>query len=157
MELPNRIVMAPLTRNRADPDTDAPGPMIAEHYRQRATAGLIVTEGSQISRQGQGYIQTPGIYSDVQVEAWRKVTDTVHAAGGRIFVQLWHVGRVSHVSLQPGGAAPVAPSAIQAKTRTYIASGFAEVSEPRALSLDEIHGDCCRFPQSRGKCQARGF
>ncbi|MGO9171655.1 MAG: alkene reductase [Rhodomicrobium sp.] len=157
LELPNRIVMAPLTRNRADPDTDAPGPMITEHYRQRATAGLIITEGSQISRQGQGYIQTPGIYSDVQVEAWRKVTDTVHAAGGRIFIQLWHVGRVSHVSLQPDGAAPVAPSAIRAKTRTYLASGFAEVSEPRALSLDEIRAIVADYRKAAENAKRAGF
>ena len=128
--------------------------MIAEHYRQRASAGLLITEGSQISRQGQGYIQTPGVYSDAQVEGWRKVTDAVHQAGGRVFIQLWHVGRVSHVSLQPDGAAPVAPSAIRANTRTYLEGGFTEVSEPRALTLDEIAGRRRRLPRGVGQRQA---
>ncbi|MBX9738927.1 MAG: alkene reductase [Beijerinckiaceae bacterium] len=138
LELPNRLVMAPLTRNRATPDTLAPHDLNVAYYRQRASAGLIITEATQISQQGQGYILTPGIYSDAQVEGWTKVTQAVHAAGGRIFLQLWHVGRVSHVSLQPGGAAPVAPSAIQANTKTYLDHGFDSVSMPRALDAEEI-------------------
>ncbi|MDB5650772.1 MAG: nemA [Hyphomicrobiales bacterium] len=138
LDLPNRIVMAPLTRNRATPGTDAPHSMNTDYYVQRARAGLIVTEATQISQQGQGYIQTPGIYTDAQVEGWQAVTKAVHAAGGRIFLQMWHVGRVSHVSLQPGGGAPVAPSAIQAKTKTYLAHGFDSVSMPRALEIEEI-------------------
>ncbi|WP_112663995.1 alkene reductase [Microvirga flavescens] len=138
LTLPNRLVMAPLTRNRAKPGTDAPYELHAEYYAQRASAGLLISEGSQISRQGQGYIHTPGIYSPAQVEGWRKVTEAVHKAGGRIFIQLWHVGRVSHVSLQENGAAPVAPSAIRANTKTFLESGFADVSEPRALELDDI-------------------
>jgi N-ethylmaleimide reductase len=157
LELPNRIVMAPLTRNRADQDTDAANAMMAEHYRQRASAGLIITEGSQISRQGQGYIRTPGIHSDVQVEGWRKVTDAVHNEGGHVFVQLWHVGRVSHVSLQPGGAAPVGPSAIRANTRTYVDSGFIEVSEPRALSLDEIAAVVEDYRKACANAKRAGF
>jgi N-ethylmaleimide reductase len=157
LELPNRIVMAPLTRNRASANTDAANDMIAEHYRQRATAGLLITEGSQVSQQGQGYIHTPGIYSDAQVEGWRKVTDAVHQAGGRVFIQLWHVGRVSHVSLQPDGAAPVAPSAIRANTRTYLEGGFTEVSEPRALTLDEISSVIADFRAAAANAQRAGF
>jgi N-ethylmaleimide reductase len=136
--LPNRVVMAPLTRNRARPDGDVPQALNAEYYAQRASAGLIVTEATQISPEGKGYIQTPGIYSAEQVESWRRVTRAVHEKGGRIFCQLWHVGRISHVSLQPGGQAPVAPSAIQAKAQTFTAAGYADVSPPRALKLDEI-------------------
>ncbi|NNM72270.1 alkene reductase [Enterovirga aerilata] len=155
--LANRIVMAPLTRNRAAPGTDAPRDINVEYYRQRASAGLIVSEGSQISRQGQGYVWTPGIYTDAQVAGWRKVTDAVHAAGGRIVIQLWHVGRVSHVSLQPDGAAPVAPSAIPARTRTYIESGFAEVSPPRELAIEEIPGIVRDFARAAERAREAGF
>ena len=140
LALPNRIVMAPLTRNRATKGTDAPNELMVEYYRQRAAAGLIITEATQISQQGQGYIWTPGIYTGEQVEGWSKITRTVHEAGGRIFLQLWHVGRISHTSLQPNGGAPVAPSAIKANTKTYIESGFADVSTPRALESEEIPG-----------------
>jgi N-ethylmaleimide reductase len=140
LKLPNRIVMAPLTRNRATPATLAPNDLHVEYYRQRASAGLLITEATQISPQGQGYLNTPGIYSAEQVEGWRKVTDAVHAAGGRIFLQLWHVGRVSHNALQPDGAAPVAPSAIRADTKTFLAGGFEPVSAPRALAAEEIPG-----------------
>ena len=118
LDLKNRVVMAPLTRNRASHDNDAPNDLNVEYYRQRAGAGLIITEGTQISRQGQGYIWTPGIYSQAQIAGWKRVTDAVHERGGRIFAQLWHVGRVSHVSLQPDQGAPVAPSAITAATKT---------------------------------------
>ena len=126
----NRIVMAPLTRNRATRGNDAPNALNVEYYRQRAGAGLIITEGTQISQQGQGYVWTPGIYSQAQIAGWKAVTDAVHAEGGKIIAQLWHVGRVSHVSLQPGNQPPVAPSPIQADTKTYIESGFAPVSHP---------------------------
>jgi N-ethylmaleimide reductase len=136
--LPNRIVMAPLTRNRAKPDGDIPNELHAEYYAQRASAGLIISEGTQITPEGKGYIQTPGIHSAEQVAGWKKVTDAVHEAGGRMFAQLWHVGRISHVSLQPNGQAPVAPSAITAKSQTFTASGFVDVSPPRALETDEI-------------------
>ena len=112
LTLTNRIVMAPLTRSRAGTG-DAPRALNAEYYAQRATAGLIVSEATQISQQGKGYAYTPGIYSDAQVKGWKLVTDAVHGEGGRIFAQLWHVGRISHESLQPGGASPVAPSAIR--------------------------------------------
>lgn len=137
VELANRIVMAPLTRNRAGPGF-VPGDLAVEYYRQRATAGLIIAEATQISQQGQGYQDTPGIYTPAQIEGWRRVTDAVHAKGGRIVLQLWHVGRISHVDLQPGGAAPVAPSAIRAETKTFVNNGFVDVSEPRALTLEEL-------------------
>jgi N-ethylmaleimide reductase len=140
---PNRIAMAPLTRNRSP--RAVPGDMVAEYYAQRASAGLIVSEGTAISHQGQGYADVPGLYAPEQLAAWRRVTDRVHAAGGRIVTQLWHVGRVSHRSLQPGGTDPVAPSAIPARTKTYLidadgSGGFAETSTPRALELSEIPG-----------------
>ncbi len=138
LDLKNRVVMAPLTRNRATKGTDAPNKLNAEYYQQRASAGLIISEASQISPEGQGYILTPGIYSEAQVEGWKKVTEAVHAEGGLIFIQLWHVGRVSHVSFQPGGSQPVAPSAIAANAQTFIESGFVDASMPRALRLDEI-------------------
>ncbi len=137
VELRNRIVMAPLTRNRAGAD-NVPGPLAVEYYAQRATAGLIVTEATQVIPEGQGYQDTPGIHSPAQVEGWSAVTREVHRRGGRIFLQLWHVGRVSHVSLQPGHQAPVAPSAIRAKTKTFVGGAFVDVSEPRALGIEEI-------------------
>ena len=108
--LANRLVMAPLTRNRAVPGTFVPGTLAADYYGQRASAGLLITEASQVSQQGQGYQDTPGIYSKEQVAGWRQVTDRVHEKGGRIFIQIWHVGRISHTTLQPGGGKPVGPS-----------------------------------------------
>ena len=140
IKLANRIVMAPLTRNRAP--QAIPTPLMARYYEQRASAGLLITEGTAITHQGQGYADVPGLWNDEQVMAWRAVTDAVHAKGGRIVTQLWHVGRVSHASLQPGGAAPVAPSAIVAKTKTVlIVDGmprFVETSMPRELGAAEI-------------------
>ena len=142
LRLPNRIVMAPLTRNRAP--GAVPTPLMAEYYRQRASAGLLITEATAISHQGQGYADVPGLYGTEQLDGWKKVTDAVHAAGGRIVTQLWHVGRVSHVDLQPGGAAPVAPSAIAARTKTYLikdgVGSFVETSVPRALDAAELPG-----------------
>ncbi|WP_322998186.1 alkene reductase [Castellaniella sp.] len=143
LELANRIVMAPLTRNRSP--RAVPPAMTAEYYAQRASAGLIVTEGTAITQQGQGYADVPGLYTDEALAGWRSVTDAVHARGGKIVVQLWHVGRVSHVSLQADGRAPVAPSAIQAKGKTYVIDadgqgGFVPTSMPRALAVDELPG-----------------
>jgi N-ethylmaleimide reductase len=155
--LANRVVMAPLTRNRATPGTDAPNALMVEYYRQRAGAGLIVTEASQISRQGQGYIHTPGIYADAQVEGWRKIVEALHESGSKAFIQLWHVGRVSHVSLQAGGAAPVAPSAIRAKSKTFVGDGFVEVSEPRALALEEIPGIVADYSRAAENARRAGF
>ena len=136
--LANRIVMAPLTRNRAP--SQQPNDLMREYYTQRASAGLIVTEATQVCAQGQGYLDTPGLYTPEQVAGWRKITDAVHAAGGRIVVQLWHVGRISHVSLQPGGAAPVSSTARPAKGKTFTADGFVDCSTPRALRTDEMPG-----------------
>ena len=156
LTLPNRIVMAPLTRNRATPGTDAANELTATYYRQRASAGLIISEGTQVSPQGQGYLQTPGLYSPAQIAGWKTVTDTVHAAGGRMFAQIWHVGRVSHESLLNGGA-PVAPSAIAAKSKTYIAGGFADVTPPRALTLDEIPGVVGEYADAAANALKAGF
>ncbi len=139
LDLPNRIVMAPLTRNRALADGDVPHELNAEYYAQRASAGLIISEASQISPEGKGYAWTPGIHSDEQIAGWRKVTDAVHEQGGRIFIQLWHVGRVSHTSLQPGGQAPVAPSALAAETQTFDGKSFVPTSTPRALETSEMN------------------
>lgn len=136
LTLPNRIVMAPLTRNKAFGNVATP--MMVEYYRQRAGAGLIIAEASQISSMAQGYIDTPGIHSAEQVAAWRKVTNAVHEAGGRILIQLWHVGRISHSSLLPDGAAPVSSTNRAAKTRTFTREGFVPVSAPRALRDDEL-------------------
>lgn len=137
MTLANRIVMAPLTRSRAGAG-DVQGPLNAEYYRQRAEAGLIVSEATNITQEGKGYAFTPGIYTDEQVAGWRLVTDAVHAAGGRIFCQLWHVGRISHPSLQPNGALPVAPSAIIAQGQAFTEHGFEPFVTPRALDLAEM-------------------
>ena len=128
LELPNRVVMAPMTRNRVGAG-NAPGPLNVEYYRQRAGAGLIVTESTQVSEQGIGYAWTPGIHSPAQIAGWRAVTDAVHAAGGRIFCQLWHGGRISHPSLQPEGALPVAPSAISDSTRASRQRAANEVAD----------------------------
>jgi N-ethylmaleimide reductase len=142
LHLPNRIVMAPLTRNRSP--NAVPTDLAVTYYTQRASAGLLITEATAISHQGQGYADVPGLYAPEQLRAWRRVTDAVHAAGGRIVVQLWHVGRVSHHELQPGGAAPVAPSPIVAKTKTVLIRDGKPVFEPtvtpRELTPDEIHG-----------------
>mgnify|MGYP001061986783 FL=1 len=154
--LTNRTVMAPLTRNRAVAGLVA-NPLAVEYYGQRASAGLLVTEASQVSQQGQGYQDTPGIYSKEQIAGWRRVTDAVHARGGHIYIQLWHVGRISHVSLQPNGGAPVAPSAIRANTKTFVGGKFAEVSEPRALELGEIPGIIDSFKRAAANAREAGF
>lgn len=154
--LANRIVMAPLTRNRAGAGNVATA-LMADYYGQRASAGLIVSEGSQICPEGQGYVDTPGIHDDAQVAAWRQVTETVHARGGRIFLQLWHVGRVSHASLQPGGAAPVAPSALPAEAKTFVRGGFAPVSAPRALDIAEIPGIVDAYRRGAANALGAGF
>jgi N-ethylmaleimide reductase len=142
LHLANRIVMAPLTRNRS-PDA-IPKPITATYYEQRASAGLLITEATAISHQAQGYADVPGLYSTEQLDGWKRVTDAVHAKGGKIVVQLWHVGRISHTSLQPDGGQPVAPSAITAKSKTVLIKdgvpSFVETSEPRALEAEELPG-----------------
>jgi N-ethylmaleimide reductase len=155
-ELRNRLVMAPMTRSRAG-EGNVPTPMMAEYYTQRAGAGLIITEGSQVSPQGQGYPDTPGIYTDAQVEGWRRITDAVHAKGGRIFLQLWHVGRISHPSLQPDGALPVAPSAIGAPGELFTGKGMKPFVTPRALETDEIAGVVAQFGDAARRAYVAGF
>jgi N-ethylmaleimide reductase len=163
LQLASRIVMAPLTRNRA-PHALA-NALMAEYYAQRAKpatgAGLIITEATAISHQAQGYVDVPGIWSQAQVEAWKPVTAAVHAQGGKIVMQLWHVGRVSHHCFQPGGQAPVAPSALIAKTKTVqLVDGvpsFMATSEPRALSIDEIPGIVDDYKTAALNAMAAGF
>ncbi|UEM23351.1 alkene reductase [Skermanella mucosa] len=154
--LANRIVMAPLTRSRANKD-DAPFALHAEYYGQRATAGLIISEATQISRQGKGYAYTPGIHSEAQVAGWKQVTDAVHAKGGRIFLQMWHVGRISHPSLQENGALPVAPSAIKPEGKAFTEDGFVPFVTPRALELDEIPGIVEQYRTAAGNAKRAGF
>jgi len=154
--LTNRTVMAPLTRNRAVAGF-VPGPLAPEYYGQRASAGLLVTEASQISQQGQGYQDTPGIYTREQVEGWKKVTERVHSRGGHIFIQLWHVGRISHTDLQPGHGAPVAPSAIRARSKTFVGGQFTEVSQPRALELSEIPHLIDDYKRAAANAMEAGF
>ena len=156
IEVGNRIAMAPLTRNRAI-EGCVPNPLAIQYYEQRASAGLIIAEATQISPLGQGYLDTPGIYSQAQIDAWRKVTDAVHARGGRIVLQLWHVGRISHTSLLPDGEVPVAPSALRANGKTFTAKGFEDVSEPRALRLDEIPALIQDFRQAARNAITAGF
>src|SRR5258707_3093809 len=156
LTLPNRLVMAPLTRNRAVAGM-VPNPLAIEYYGQRASAGLLITEASQVSQQGQAYQDTPGIYSKEQVAGWKKVTDRVHEKGGRIFIQLWHVGRISHTSLQPNGGTPVAPSAVRAKGKTFVGGTFTDISEPRALDLAEIPGIIDSFKRAAANALAAGF
>ncbi len=156
LTLANRIVMAPLTRSRASAG-DVPGPLVAEYYRQRATAGLIVSEATNITQQGKGYAFTPGIYTDAQVAGWRKVTDAVHDAGGRIFCQLWHVGRISHPSLQPGGGLPVAPSAVKAEGQAFTETGFQPLVTPRALETDELPGLIADYGHAARCAKQAGF
>jgi N-ethylmaleimide reductase len=163
LALPSRIVMAPMTRSRSRQPGDVPTELNALYYSQRASAGLIVTEATQISPEGKGYAWTPGIYSEAQRDGWRQVTGAVHAAGGRIFLQLWHVGRVSLSVFQPGGRAPVAPSAIAARdTRVYAigADGVAQMfptDPPRALEMAEIARIVDDFRRAAGLAMQAGF
>ena len=156
VELRNRVVMAPMTRSRAAAG-NVVAPLTATYYAQRATAGLIVSEASQVAPEGVGYPNTPGIHTDAQVAAWRQVTDAVHAEGGRIFLQLWHVGRVSHPSLQPGGALPVAPSAIAPEGQVYTSTGLQPFVVPRALERSEIPGVVEQFAEGTRRARAAGF
>jgi len=157
LRLSNRIVMAPLTRNRADANGDCANELMALYYAQRASAGLIISEGAQISPQGKGYAWTPGIYSGPQIEGWRKVTDAVHAKKGRIFIQLWHVGRISHPSLQPDGRLPVAPSAIPAKAHIFDGKGFVPTPTPHALERDEINAIIEDYRLAAKHAKSAGF
>ncbi|MFS0827277.1 alkene reductase [Pseudomonas phoenicis] len=161
--LRNRIVMPPLTRSRSSQPGDVPNDLMADYYRQRASAGLIVTEGTQIEPRGQGYAWTPGIHTAEQIEGWKKVTQAVHAEGGVIFAQLWHVGRVSHTSLQPNGDAPVAPSALgTTRVQVFVETGpgagaLADPSAPRALSTAEVKDLVQLYAQAARNALEAGF
>lgn len=154
--LPNRMVMAPMTRNRAGEGL-VPTEMMATYYRQRASAGLLITEATQVSPQGVGYPNTPGIHSGEQVEGWKKVTAAVHEQGSRIFLQLWHVGRISHPSLQPGGELPVAPSAIAPEGTVFTYQGPQPFVTPRVLELEEIPGVVRQFEEGARRALEAGF
>jgi N-ethylmaleimide reductase len=161
IHLANRIVMAPLTRDRADPDR-VPTALMAQYYTQRATAGLLISEATQVSPMGQGYADTPGLYDDAQVAAWRVVTDAVHAAGGRMVVQLWHVGRISHTSVLPAGEVPVSSTATPSGSRTLVRQadgtlGMADCTPPRALRTEELPGVVDSYRQAARRAIAAGF
>src|SRR5215510_4321928 len=156
LTLPNRIVMAPLTRSRAG-SGNVPTLLNALYYAQRASAGFIISEATQVAPEGQGYISTPGIHSAEQIKGWQCVTGAVHVAGGRIVLQLWHVGRISHPSFQPGGKLPVAPSAIRPNVQAYTANGFEPIPTPRALESDEIPGIVQQYVQGARNALAAGF
>ncbi|GBQ99644.1 NADH:flavin oxidoreductase [Acetobacter nitrogenifigens DSM 23921 = NBRC 105050] len=161
--VPNRIVLPPLTRQRAAQPGDVPTDLMADYYRQRASAGFMITEGAQIEPRGQGYSWTPGIYSEEQIAGWRKVTQAVHAQGGVIFAQLWHVGRVSHNALQPNGEAPIAPSAIAPqKVKAFIETGpgvgeLVQPPTPRALTVPEIRELVQMYAQAARNAIEAGF
>jgi N-ethylmaleimide reductase len=156
LQLPNRVVMAPMTRNRSGPG-NAPGALNATYYAQRASAGLIISEATQISPQGVGYPGTPGIHSAEQVAGWKGVTDAVHAAGGRIFLQLWHVGRISHPSLQPDSELPVAPSAIAPAGQAMTLEGMKPFVTPRALATAEVAGIVGDYRRAAHNARVAGF
>ena len=156
LTLRNRIVMAPLTRSRAE-DGNVPTPLAIEYYAQRASAGLIVTEATQVSAGAQGYVATPGVYTSAQVDRWKQVTEAVHRAGGTIFMQLWHVGRISHPDFLEGEL-PVAPSAIAPRgVQTFTATGLKAIPTPRALEIDEIPAIVAQFRQAAYNARAAGF
>jgi len=161
LTLPNRMVMAPMTRARSTQPGDVPNAMMAAYYAQRASAGLIVSEATQISRQGQGYSFTPGIYTEAQVQGWRRVTDAVHAAGGRMVLQLWHVGRMSHPSFHADGL-PVAPSALSPEAKVWVAGDdgvgrMVDCPVPRALGTAEIPGVIDDFRRAAANAMRAGF
>jgi N-ethylmaleimide reductase len=156
MGLANRIIMAPLTRNRAA-ESNVPQDLNVEYYRQRASAGLIISEGSQISPQGLGYPGTPGIYSEAQVVGWQRVTEAVHKAGGKIFCQIWHVGRISHTSLQINNALPVAPSALKPTGQIFTYTGLQDFETPRALTTEEIPGIIADYVHAAENAKRAGF
>ena len=156
IELSNRVVMSSLTRNRAGAG-NVPTPLVAEYYRQRASAGLILTEASPICAEGHGYPRTPGIHTPEQVAGWKQVTDAVHGAGGKIALQLWHVGRISHPDLQPGGALPVAPSAIRPAGQVFTGTAMKDYVTPRALETGEIPGLVATYAQAARNAMDAGF
>jgi N-ethylmaleimide reductase len=156
LELKNRVIMAPMTRSRAANDGNVPNDIMVTYYTQRANAGLIISEGSQISKQGVGYVNTPGIYSDAQVEGWKKITKAVHDEGGKIFIQLWHVGRMSHPDFH-NGELPIAPSAINPDSKSYTPQGFKDTVTPRELTETEIKDIVQDFRHAAKNAMEAGF
>lgn len=156
ISLKNRMVMAPLTRNRAG-EGGVPQPVNVTYYEQRATAGLIVTEATPISAMAHGYPALPGIYTDAQIAGWKRVTEAVHAKGGKIVLQLWHVGRISHPSLLPNGVLPVAPSAIKPAGQAFTYQGLLDYVEPRALETSELPGIVAEYVHATKCALAAGF
>ena len=156
LSIANRVVMAPMTRSRADNQDKAPTDLHAEYYKQRASAGLIITEGSQISQEAVGYINTPGIHSKAQVEGWKKVTKAVHDEGGKIFIQLWHVGRISHPDFHEGKL-PLAPSAINPKAKSFTPKGFKDTVTPKEMSIPEIKQTIEDFKNAAANAWEAGF
>src|SRR6185503_843992 len=156
LDLPNRIIMAPLTRSRATPDGRVPTDLQTDYYRQRAAAGLIISEATSVTARGVGYAATPGIWSDEQTESWKKVTRAVHQAGGRMVLQLWHVGRISH-PLFLNGALPEAPSAVKPKGNVSLVRPPTEFVTPRALERDEISRVIAEFKRGAENAQKAGF
>src|SRR5262245_54406895 len=154
--LRNRVFMAPLTRNGANVD-GVPSKLAVQYYAQRASAGLIITEATQISPMGKGYINTPGIHSQQQTLRWGEIVDAVHTRGGRIILQLWHVGRISHSSLLPANVPPVAPSAIRANSQTFVSTGLGQVSEPVAMRLDDIARTLEDYQEAAENARQAGF
>ena len=155
-QVKNRVFMAPLTRNRAQAD-GTPKAMATEYYKQRATAGLIITEATQISPLGKGYLDTPGLYNETHAEAWKAITSAVHQQNGKIFIQLWHVGRISHLSLLPKGEQPIAPSAIRANSQTFTEKGFEDTSDPRAIKSEEIPSLIEQYRSATRLAKSAGF
>ncbi|MDQ4140042.1 MAG: alkene reductase [Bacteroidota bacterium] len=156
LNLKNRVVMAPMTRSRADNPDNAATALTAQYYEQRASAGLIISEGTQVSPQGVGYINTPGIYSEAQVKGWQQVTEAVHAKDGKIFAQLWHVGRISHPDFH-NGELPVAPSAINPNDKSYTPLGFKDTVTPRALETHEVQAIVQDFKKAAANALKAGF
>ncbi|QLE01700.1 alkene reductase [Galbibacter sp. BG1] len=154
--LQNRVIMAPMTRSRADNPEKAPTDLHAEYYRQRSGAGLIITEGTQVSKEGVGYINTPGIHSKAQVEGWKKVTKAVHEENGKIFAQLWHVGRMSHPYFHDGGL-PLAPSAVNPNEKVYTPDGFEETVTPKEMTIEDIKRTIADFKQAAVNAKEAGF
>lgn len=156
IELNNRVVMAPMTRSRSDNPENAPTALHAKYYRQRSSAGLIITEGSQISKKAVGYINTPGIYSQAQIDGWKKVTEAIHENRGKVFIQIWHVGRISHSDFH-NGELPLAPSAINPLAKSFTPKGFKETVTPKEMSLEEIQDTIQDFKMAGKNAMEAGF
>ncbi len=156
IHLRNRVIMAPLTRNRAEHD-GVPGELATTYYRQRSGAGVIITEATQISPMGKGYLDTPGIHTEQQAHQWKKIVDAVHAEGGKIVIQLWHVGRISHVSLLPDGQVPVSATDKRADQKTFTANGFEDCSQPEALTVEGIKSTIEDYREAARLAKMAGF